>query len=1146
MCNADRFGERLISRLPVRGSGVWHQHLASFLVLLLVGGIIIAPAWGQDSGLQGYVTDESKAFIPGAEIVVTNTKTGIAQTSLTSDVGFYTVPFLKEGRYQVRCSMPGFSTQQTELTIDLGQVVRVNFSMKVGEVNQVVDVVAEAERIQQKAQDVGQVIDEKRIRELPLNGRNYLLLAGLSAGVASAGGPGGQHRTAGAGGFVSSGSQVAQNNIRLDGADITSRTSRGQLGFEAQAIVPNLDALSEFKVITNNVSAEYGYRQGAQVIVSTKSGTNNFHGSLFEYHRNSALAANDFFFNKNSNPGVTGQKSPQYIRNEFGGTFGGPIIHDRTFFFGSYQAQKTRIGRTTTATVPTAAIRQGDFSAWIAQHRNIYDPLTTTGSGTAAKRSQFANNRIPAARIDPIAKKIIDLYPLPNIAGKENDVNNYTVSPGNQGNLSSYDFRIDHYLNDSHRIFGRYSLRDQLNSNPGPFEFEGAPFGGDVTDILSHNVAVNYNATLRPNLTNEAKFGWTWMDTALDISEKENLNAKFGIKGAVGTAFGQHDLGLAQFAPSGFTTYGSVCCWPNDDELKVYDFADNLLWEMNKHSLKFGAQFQHLKKRSLSARNNRGLFNFSGVYTAEIPYSAPSKNVTGNGMADFLLGWADTAGSASPAGEVNVLNYYGGYVQDDWRISPRLTVNLGLRWELFDGPYYPDPENQVLSRPVFENDPNYMAFQDETVTTIQTHFLHYDFPTEGETGGNRDLNNFAPRIGIAYRLAKQTVLRAGGGIFYGYFNYLGIEDGRFSAQAPRVRAIGFSPNYLQPNVTLQAGLPALPPPNDPTKLIANDSLTVVPRDLYNPYSSQWFLDIQHMLPGDVLLTVGYTGNKSTRVSTGAGRNLTAPLTPDATTPLFNRRRWSEPVLVFMYKNDGNAIYNAMTVKAERRLTGGFTFLNAFTWSKNIDYGIEILTTGGGARASQLVKDRWMDRGRSYMDRNFVNNFSALWELPFGKNRKWLGNQSLLNHIVGGWQAGAILGMQTGEPIGHTVSGMVYNNGGVHRGDQVGDPNLPRDERTVDRWFNTGFAVAAKPGVYGNVGRNVIDGPGWVNVDFLASKEFPLPWKEHTLQLRFEAFNLTNTPHFGAPNTQVATTSAGRITASNGDPRLIQFALRYAF
>ena len=262
MCNADCLCERLISRFPVRVSGVWHHYLASFLVLLLVGGIIIAPALAQDSGLQGYVTDESKAFIPGAEIVVTNTKTGIAQTSLTSDVGFYTVPFLKEGSYQVRCSMPGFSTQQTELTIDLGQVVRVNFSMKVGEVNQVVDVVAEAERIQQKAQDVGQVIDEKRIRELPLNGRNYLLLAGLSAGVASAGGPGGQHRTAEPGGFVSSGSQVAQNNIRLDGADITSRTSRGQLGFEAQAIVPNLDALSEFKVITNNVSAEYGYRMG--------------------------------------------------------------------------------------------------------------------------------------------------------------------------------------------------------------------------------------------------------------------------------------------------------------------------------------------------------------------------------------------------------------------------------------------------------------------------------------------------------------------------------------------------------------------------------------------------------------------------------------------------------------------------------------------------------------------------------------------------------------------------------------------------------------------------------------------------------------------------------------------------------------------
>ncbi|MFB3904136.1 MAG: carboxypeptidase regulatory-like domain-containing protein [Acidobacteriota bacterium] len=1144
MCNGDRYGKK--SLFPVRDSGFWRRHLGWLLALLLVGGVIVAPVWAQESGLQGYVTDESKAFIPGAEVVVTNTKTGVAQTALTSDVGFYNFTFLKEGQYRVRCSMPGFSTQQTELSIDIGQLVRVNFTLKVGEISQVVDVVAEAERIQQKAQDVGQVIDEKRIRELPLNGRNYLQLAGLSAGVAPAGGPGGTHRTAGAGGFVSSGSQVAQNNIRLDGSDITSRTSRGQLGFEAQAIVPNLDALSEFKVITNNISAEYGYRMGATVIVSTKSGTNSFHGSLFEYHRNSALAANDFFFNKNSNPGATGVKRPQYIRNEFGGTIGGPIIHDRTFFFGSYQAQKTRIGRTTTATVPTAAIRQGDFSSWITQHRNIYDPLTTTGSGTAAKRQQFPNNKIPTARLDPIALKIINLYPLPNIAGRENDTSNYTVSPGDQGNQSSYDFRIDHYLNDSHRIFGRYSLRDQLTSHPGPFLYEGAPIGGDITDILSHNVAANYNATLRPNLTNEARFGWTWMDTALDLPEKENLNAKFGIKNAVGTTFGQHDRGLATFAPGGFTTYGSVCCWPNDDEMKVFDFADNLLWERSNHSFKFGAQFQHLKKRSLSARNNRGAFTFSGVYTAEIPYSSPSKNVTGNGMADFLLGWADGAGSASPAGETNVLNYYSGYAQDDWRISPRLTLNAGLRWELFDGPYYPDPENQVLSRPVIDNDPNYTAFQNETSPTITATFMHYEFPKEGETGGSRDLNNFAPRLGITYRLAKQTVVRAGGGIFYGYFNYLGIEDGRFSAQAPRVRGFGFTPNYLQPIATLQGGLPQLPPPNDPTKLIPNDSLTVVPRDLYNPYSSQWFLDIQHMLPANILLTVGYTGNKSTRLSTGTSRNVTAPLTPDATTPLFNRRRWSEPVLVFMYRNDANAIYNSMTVKAERRFTGGVTFLNAFTWSKNIDYGIEILTTGGGARASQLVKDRWMDRARGYMDREFMDNFSALWELPFGKNRKWLGNQSILNHIIGGWETGAIFAIQSGQPIGHSVSGMTYNNGGVHRGDQVGDPNLPRDERTVERWFNTGFAVAAKPGVYGNVGRNVITGPGWVNIDFLASKEFPMPWKEHTLQFRFEAFNLTNTPHFGAPNTQLATANAGRITATNGDPRLIQFALRYGF
>jgi hypothetical protein len=1104
--------------------------------------------WAQESSIEGVVKDQSGALVPGAEVTVLNQETGISRTVISNQVGLYAVPLLKEGRYQVSCRVAGFSTQQADVRLQVGQVARVDFQLKLGAVSEVVKVSAEAELVQSKAQDVGQVIDEKRIRELPLNGRNYLELAQLSAGVVPAAQGGRGHRTATEGGFRTEGQHVAQNNLLLDGADITSKTSRGPLGFQAQAVVPNVDAVSQFKVLTNNTSAEYGYRQGASVLVSTRSGTNDFHGSLFEFHRNSAVSANNFFFNRSARPG---DKPPNYIRNQYGATAGGPIIHEKTFFFASFQGTRIRQGLTTTSTVPSAAARQGDFSqepGGAGRNVTIYDPLTISGTGASAVREQFPGNKIPASRIDPLARRILDLYPLPNILGRDNLANNYFSAPGLSTDFDQYDFRVDHEFNSRNHIFVRYSLRNELRAQPGPFSLPASENGGDVTDMLGHNAAVNYSTVVSSKIHNEFRFGWTWFDTAFDIPATENLNAKYGVKNAVGTTFGQHDRGLATFTPSPYTSIGSRCCWPNDDELLIYQFNDNVLWQLSKHTLKFGVEYKFLNKLSLSARDSRGSFNFAGQYTAQFPNSGPSRTSTGHSVADFLLGMASGGASLSPAGENTNHPYWGFYVQDDWKVTPRLTLNLGLRYELFRGPFHPDGAYTLGSRFVLRNDPNYIGLDDETSALLNIQFQEWAFPKDSsDCACKPDKNNFAPRLGIAYQPAKNTVIRAGGGLYYGDVDYLGIENGRFYGNnPPRVRGNVSTPDFVNAVYRIGDGLPSLSAVFDLKTIPAGaPGPVVVPEFLPTSYTAQWFLDVQQQLPWQTVVTVGYNGSSSSHLS--MGRIATDP-GPHPTINWPTRIRFPQIQTITKYDNILNANYNAMNLKAEKRFSNGLTFLNSFTWARAIDYGVEILNQGEMGRVTQYVKDVYRERARGNLDRHLAYNSSFLYELPLGKGRRWM-QSGPADWVLGGWQIGGILALSSGPPLDHNL----LNNLNClcrARGDLVSDPNLPASQRTIERWFNTAFVVPVTTdqiarGEYGNAGRNRINGPGWRNFDFLASKDFRLKSDKRYLQLRFEAFNLTNTPHFAAPALNLSAAGAGAITSA-ADPRLIQFALKFQF
>ncbi|MFB3903138.1 MAG: carboxypeptidase regulatory-like domain-containing protein [Acidobacteriota bacterium] len=1137
--------------------------IAALAVCFLAFNVVL----GQDSSIQGVVTDTSKAMIPGAEVHVTNVQTGITKKVLTNEVGLYLVPLLKEGQYKVTCQMAGFNTQETTIRLAIGQVAQVDFRLEVGEISNVVEVSGQTALLQSKASDVGQVIDEKRIQELPLNGRNYLELAQLSAGVVRSG-QGGRGNNAGEeASFKAVGTSVSQNNVLLDGADNSASVGNGPLLTQTQAVKPAIESISEFKVITNNTSAEFGFKMGAKVLVSTKSGTNDFHGALYEFHRNASLAANNFMFNKFNNPGETGMDAPKYIRNQFGAALGGPIKRDRTFFFASFQGARVReAGTSFTRSVPSAALRAGDFSkepGGTARSAKIFDPLTVTGSGANAKRLQFPNNQIPSARFDPIAAKMMALYPLPNVPGRENLQNNYFVQALNSDDSNSLDARVDHTISANHQVFGRYSIRRQERVLGG-----GMPFPADLTNtnqLDAQNLALNYAAVLSPRLTNEFRFGWTWFPTGRGDLYTGSLNKEYGITGAPVDSMGDDPFakGLALFSPAGFSSLAGA--GPLTTAQKNFSFADNLLWQKGKHSLKFGTEYRWTNLNRRQGQQLNGAIAFNGVFSSEFPNVPASRAATGNSFADFLLGWANSESVGGVAGENAVVPYWGFYANDDWKITSKLTLSLGLRWELFGAPTYPDPDSQPIGRFTFTGDIN-----NETLDILPVQFKEWTFPKdEHDSAAKADLKNWAPRLGIAYRLSNKTIIRVGGGLYFGQNDYLVYETARYQAGGPKGAGgqTVVAQNFVNGALLLKNALPSSAPPGSPYLMAAPGATSTppfVPEFLPTPATGQWFLDIQRQLPGEVLLDVSYNGSSSYHLAWW--RVVTAPLNPDANLPANNaaRQRWPAPAdatkegrvqNLTLRDNVLEANYNALLVKAEKRFSQGYTFLSSFSWSKNMDYGRDEVNsaTEGQSTAgfvSNYKKDLWRNRGRSYLNRAFAYNLSVVYDLPAGPGKSHL-QSGPLSWVLGGWQVGGILSMLSGPPMTQSVTPDTQNTGGGYRGDYVMPANTPGTcasgaaVGTVDCWFNPGFVKAGTPGTFGNAGRNLIDGPGWRNFDLVTSKNFAMPWKEHRLQVRFEAFNLTNTPHFGAPTLNVGSSSVGQITTAD-DGRIIQLAMKYIF
>ncbi|HEY3837801.1 MAG TPA: carboxypeptidase regulatory-like domain-containing protein [Bryobacteraceae bacterium] len=1080
------------------------RHFVNSLFLFVITSIT---AWGQTATISGIVTDSSHAVIAHANVTVVNLETGLRRETQTNDTGNYNFSLLPIGKYRVDATMNGFSSQsRPELQLDVDQAVRLDFTLTPGALKETVEVTAAAELLDSDTSTVGQVISNKSITEMPLNGRNYLNLATLTAGTA----PDVGGRTQSEGGFISGGAHAYQMNVQVDGLDNNTIYSGGPIGYEAQAVKPSIDAIGEFKVITNNLSAEYGGRMGGTVLVTLKSGSNQLHGSAYEFLRNDDLDGTNFFANLN------GAGKPEYRQNQFGGTLGGPIRKNKTFLFGSFDGTRIRSGTSSISTVPTTLERTGDFS----QVRNIFDPLTTTGTGSSMKRTMFPNNIIPKSRWDPLFPALLALYPAPTTSAV---VNNYYFSGADRNDWNNYDFKGDENFNDNNRLSVRYSRRDKSQYQNGPLPLPADGGLATTTSIHSNSFVGSYVRTLSPTMNNEFRLGQSRMPTAFDIPYDKPLFDEFGIKGIPQTTYpSSNNHGLTLFNPSGYAELGSRAFWPNTNNIYVTQLNDVLFKSAGRHTIKAGFEYKHSNVYRVAARYARGLMTFNREFTAD----PQNRANTGDGLAEFMLGWAAAGNLGNENGENLMVNSVAAFIQDDWKVTPRLTFNLGLRYDIFLAPTFPDGHVS-----------NFMLDYSQTGPNGRLPEIR---PQNGsDCGCDQNYKDFGPRVGLAYRLDNKTVVRSGFGIIYGQDDSYSSQSSRWMNQSPDFVEYSFATvDRINPLLVLQNGFPAVQLPATSVPGPAAVGITAQSPKMPDQYSQQWFLDLQRELPYDMLMTVGYTGIGARKLIVALDYDL--PYGPSAAT-VASRRIFPYYTGVTRQMPMGNSSYNALLWKVEKRFSRGLSFLSAFTWSHNID---DVTEVGNGTGGDGPVNP-WnvgLNRANSYSDIRRQWAFNATYELPVGKGKTFLNQGRVVDAILGGWQLASLLTVRSGIPFTVVTSGGITNAGGADRPNRVGNGNLSSDQQSIYHWFDTSAFVVQPQYTFGNAGRNVLFGPGLRNLDLSLSKSFAIT-ETKRLQFRAESFNFTNTPAFGQPNATLNALGVGQITSA-GDPRRIQFGLKF--
>ena len=1152
-----------------------------------------------EGSISGSVQDSSGAAVARAKVMLTNQATGFSLTVSTDAQGNYTATPLHLGVYTVMVTAAGFApTTQKDVQVNVESTTTADLRMGVAGTDQSVVVTSAPPDLQTESASTGQEISSKVINDTPLNGRNFTFIAQLAAGVTPSE-PG--SRNANKGDFSANGQRAEQNNFILDGVDNNANLV-DFLNGASFVIKPPPDALAEFKVETGDYTAELGHSAGAVLNVATKSGSNQFHGDLWEYFRNDVLNSRDYFETV----------VPKYRQNQFGATLGGPIIKNHLFFFGDAEANRIIFGQSGVYTVPTPLMRTGNFTELLNSAANgrgqaitLYQPggPTRDANGNITANNYLncngQQNVICPAQVDQVGQRLLNAYPLPNRGGLGNTINNYTFQGNASDNTTQYDGRLDWNISPKDQTFARYSYSNEPVSLTAPLGvLDGAGFGGSgQTVVEGRNFTFSETHIFTPSFINEFRVGYNWIAAAyVPQNAGVDLSTQFGIGGI---PFTPGNGGLPSLNIGGLSGAGSPAFEPTREYENVAQVLDNVSKQIGNHSLKFGINFERIRVQTNQPVDPKGSFNFDGKFSQD-----PSNTSnTGFGGADLLLNNLDSTSIANEFTSHDQRWYRAAYAQDNWRPRQNLTLNLGLRYE------YTQPINE-LSGHQANFVPNYangtavylIPAKVQNSSPLTPKFLSAlaaNNVTVQYTSNNLLVNpaflNFSPRLGIVFQPDSKTVLRTGYGLFYGGLESVGYYPNlsqnfpfQYDSNFPSGNCVpGACPTNGQTletgfSTALNAGL---------ANFVNQPGFRSYPTKTQTPYSQLFNLTVQRLVSNSTTATVAYVGSVTRHLQTGYDPNI-----PDQLVPAGVNEQGLRPYNQFggssLVAYAASANYNSLQLTLERRLTNGLSFLGDYTYAHGLD-DANVLLFGNGVR-NQFLLGPGYDYGGSAVDVRQRFSLNTQYELPFGRGRQFLNQGGIMNEVAGGWATSLVFRVQTGQPVNLFANNNAAGTGNAYPY-KVADPfkagGTPTSTnmvcatktRTVATWFNpcafvnppkvipavnpkTGQPNVPGPGqilsnapnvvaiAYGPPGRQQIYGPGYNRTDFSAFKSFAVV-RETNVQFRADIFNLWNTPAYGQPG---GTTGGGfgQITGErfggggtageSPDARVVQFALKYIF
>lgn len=1057
-------------------------------IFILLSIALALAAQGPVASVSGEIHDPTGATIPGVIIIARSIDTNVARRTVTNEAGVYTLPGLQPGRYEITTDAVGFKRAvRGDITLEVAQAARVDFKLELGAASESINVTEQAPVTDTESASTGTVIDNKKVEELPLNGRQFYGLALLVPGANIAA----ENSTTGyRGGFNVTGRAETNNNFTVNGFDNNDQA------VNAPSVRPSVDDIQEFKLLTGIYPAEYGRSSGGQVIVVTKSGTNEFHGTAFEFLRNQVMDAANYFTQSGA--------KPAFRRNNFGATIGGPVKRNRTFFHFSYEGLRLAQQVAALGTVPTPTMSDGDFGTLLSTGKTIKNPLTG---------AVFAGNIIPASLINPVGQALIREYPAPSVPTASGaPINNFFLNGTQTENMNEYSARVDHTFSAKNTLTGSYQIfyDPVVYVNNSLCGSSVMPNGGCYTGWTGQLFGLSEVHIFSPALINEAGAGIQRMrqpriqtDSTIDFWGPFNITRV----GAPVT----NNTGIPSTTVTGYSKLGGPTNLPQNRWDTTYDYRDTLSWQHGTHSFKFGAEFRPFDSNFQYVSSGRGVLTFNASTAAP---------TSGYAMADVLLGYPTLTSNNPLAPPIyGRTKAFFAFAQDDWKVTPNFTVNYGLRWE-FNGPYR-DAQNRVSS---FNPVSGQMDVQGA--------------PGVGSQLYRSDYQKFAPRLGLAWQPFgnSKTVIRAGAGVFFD--NTITFNGLPFVTTNPPYRAPATYTSSVASPITLLNPFPL-------GSASGNPAVAGISKDYTVPTVYEWSIGVQRQLPGEILLETTYIGSRGTHLPLEINVNQPAP-GPGTAAQVQARRPYPVYANITWLESANNSDYESLQVKLEKHTSKNIAFLLSETYARSIDEGPQAGSTSNSSKIlpQNSYNSQQGERGLSDFDVKNRTVLSVIGETPFGKGQRWLTN-GMAGRLAGGWQLSGIMTWQTGRPWTPYFSGNNSNTSELaDRPNVVAGCDLYSGFQKVSAWANPACFTAPPAGTFGNLGRNTLTGPGQFNLDFALDRSFQIV-ERLRLQFRGELFNIFNHPNFNLPITTYDSPTFGSLTIAQ-DPREIQFGLKLIF